>query len=486
MGKIQTLLTPLRRKLFFEGFLQKLIKIWMAASIIGLAVILLSKIIFMPDAIKIVILIFAVALFLSMIFAFVKRPQWQETAKAADALGGQERMVTALELLEKQEPSTIEKMAIEDGIAVGSQLNFAKVYHMGLPKKAFRCMVLFIILMMATGFLPSPREEKAEIYAEAKLEQVERVIKEIKKDDTLSAEEKKLLQKKMKGLSKELKRVASKEKAEAAVQKAQQELKKLEKDSVSKDLKKLAQEFAKQELTAPLAEAVEKGDTKAIEAALAKLREQMKQLTKEQLKEIEKQISEAASQMSDEELAKALEDLANAMAKGEGSAKLLNQLKNSLGTQIAQNVELRKALQDVNKKLGDKQAQQPCDGQCDGQDQGQGQGQGEGQGQGQGQGSNGQGDAGKGRGSGHIDSEEIYTRKAADKADYDTQVSGTKNEGGNSSLTQQKTIGEDGERLPYEQVFHSYQNDAMKALDEQNTPYGMRQLVSDYFSTLEK
>jgi len=65
-------------------------------------------------------------------------------------------------------------------------------------------------------------------------------------------------------------------------------------------------------------------------------------------------------------------------------------------------------------------------------------------------------------------------------------VSGAKNEGGDSSLTQEKTIGEEGERLPYEQVFYNYQNEAMKALDEQNTPYGMRQLVSDYFSTLEK
>ncbi|HBF66105.1 MAG TPA: hypothetical protein DDW34_10580, partial [Clostridium sp.] len=93
---------------------------------------------------------------------------------------------------------------------------------------------------------------------------------------------------------------------------------------------------------------------------------------------------------------------------------------------------------------------------------------------------------GNGRGSGHIEGEEIFTRKAADKAGYNTQVSGTKNEGGDSSITQQKTIGEDGERLPYEQVFHSYQNDAIKALDEQNTPFGMRQLVSDYFSTLER
>ncbi|MDD4843624.1 MAG: hypothetical protein PHU31_04750 [Anaerotignum sp.] len=484
MGKFQTLLAPLKRKLFLEGFLQSLVKFWLAASVVGLAVVLLSKIIFIPDAVKLVLGAFGIAFLFAVGFTVIKRPKLQETAAAADALGGQERMITALELLQKQEPSKMEKMAIEDGIAVGGKVDFAKAYQLRLPKKLFLWMLLLIILTMATGFLPSPREEKAELYAKAKLEQVEKVIKDVQKEESLSAEEKKLLQKEMKKLSKELKRVASKEDGEAAVQKEQQELKKLEKDSVSKDLKQLAEDFAKQELTAPLAVAAEQGDAKAIEEAMAKLQEQLQQLTKEQLAALGKQMGAAAAQMSNEDLAKALEQLSEAMENGTVSAELLDQLSEQMVAQSAQNAELREALQNANQALGDANAQTPQAGQGEGQ--GQGQGEGQGQGQGAGQGAGGAGGSGNGRGSGHIDGEEIFTRNAADKADYDTQVNGTKNEGGDTSLTEQKMIGDEGERLPYEQVFHSYQNDAMKALEEQDTPYGMRQLVSDYFSTLEK
>jgi len=40
--------------------------------------------------------------------------------------------------------------------------------------------------------------------------------------------------------------------------------------------------------------------------------------------------------------------------------------------------------------------------------------------------------------------------------------------------------------VPYDTVYQQYRNDAMCTLDEQNIPYGMKTLVSDYFSTLEQ
>lgn len=113
MGKFQTLLAPLRRKLLLEGFIQRLLRFWLAASVVGLAVVLLSKIIFMPDAVMIVFLIFGVISLFAIGYAVVKRPRLQEVATVADALGGQERMVTSLELLQKQESTKIEKVIKE-------------------------------------------------------------------------------------------------------------------------------------------------------------------------------------------------------------------------------------------------------------------------------------------------------------------------------------------------------------------------------------
>ena len=43
-----------------------------------------------------------------------------------------------------------------------------------------------------------------------------------------------------------------------------------------------------------------------------------------------------------------------------------------------------------------------------------------------------------------------------------------------------------GESVPYNQVFSAYQARALQALTDESIPYGVRELVSEYFSSLEK
>ncbi len=52
-------------------------------------------------------------------------------------------------------------------------------------------------------------------------------------------------------------------------------------------------------------------------------------------------------------------------------------------------------------------------------------------------------------------------------------------------MTEHRTMGEAGESLPYERVYQTYRNEAMKTLEEENVPYGMREMVAEYFSALE-
>lgn len=59
------------------------------------------------------------------------------------------------------------------------------------------------------------------------------------------------------------------------------------------------------------------------------------------------------------------------------------------------------------------------------------------------------------------------------------------NESGQTSMTEHRTMGEAGESLPYERVYQTYRNEAMKTLEEENVPYGMREMVAEYFSALE-
>jgi hypothetical protein len=94
--------------------------------------------------------------------------------------------------------------------------------------------------------------------------------------------------------------------------------------------------------------------------------------------------------------------------------------------------------------------------------------------------------SGQGRGSGHQETEKIYTRKAENMSGYQTQLQGQQNEQGQTNITREQTIGERGQSLPYEQVYQSYRNNALRDIENSDVPYGMRELVSEYFSTLEQ
>ena len=86
---------------------------------------------------------------------------------------------------------------------------------------------------------------------------------------------------------------------------------------------------------------------------------------------------------------------------------------------------------------------------------------------------------------GHQETERVFTRNAEGKAGFDAKVEGQENESGQTSMTEHRTMGEAGESLPYERVYQTYRNEAMKTLEEENVPYGMREMVAEYFSALE-
>ena len=60
------------------------------------------------------------------------------------------------------------------------------------------------------------------------------------------------------------------------------------------------------------------------------------------------------------------------------------------------------------------------------------------------------------------------------------------NEGGNINITDENTIGNAGESMPYSEVYNEYRNEALNSMEKNNIPYGMRDMVTEYFSTLEE
>ena len=488
MKEFLRLLAPLRHKLMAERFLKWFIYGETAAGILCLAVVVLSKfwteIPVLPFCGGFVLLGLLTALGAAF---FLRKVTEKETAETADALGGAERMITTMELLGKGTQNPVEEMAVADGFAKAKETDFAKLYRMRLPVKVLRVLALVVVLTIGAGFMPVRRDKDAEVYANAQLERIEQVKAE--ETPVLSKEEKKVFLEAAKALEKDLKTAKTKKAAEEAVREAQQNMKQLEKESVSKDLKELAETLKQEENTAALSEALEQGDEASISQAMEQLLQKMAAMDKGQAASLAQQLAEAAENISDEELQEALKALEEALENGADPAEAGEAVKNALLSQAQVNSALRSSLQKLNRNVGQQSLAKKVEGE--GESTG-GEGQGaEGEGTGGQTGSGGSGTAGvgnggQGRGFGHAEPEKIYTRSAAGKDGYDAQLKGTDSDEGQTTITEHRTMGQAGTSVPYDTVYGQYRNEAMETLENSSVPYGMRELVSDYFATLER
>lgn len=488
MKEFLRLLAPLRHKLMAERFLKWFIYGETAAGILCLAVVVLSKFWTEIPSLPLCGVFVLLGLLIALGAAFfLRKVTEKETAETADALGGAERMITTMELLGKGAQNPVEEMAVADGFAKAREMDFAKLYRMRLPVKVMRVLALVVVLTIGAGFMPVRRDAEAEAYANAQLERIEQVKKE--EIPELSKEEKKVFLEAAKALEKDLKTAKTKKAAEEAVREAQQNMKQLEKESVSKDLKELAETLKQEESTAALSEALEQGDSSAISKAMEQLLQKMAAMDKGQAASLVQQLAEAVENISDAELQEALKALEEALENGADPSEAGEALKNALLSQAQMNSALRSSLQKLNCNVGQQSLAKKVEsnGESPG---GEGQGsEGEGTG-GQttngGNGGTGTGTGGQGRGFGHAEPEKIYTRSAAGKDGYDAQLKGTDSEEGQTTITEHRTMGQAGTSVPYDTVYGQYRNEAMETLENSSVPYGMRELVSDYFATLER
>ena len=351
MKEFLRLLAPLRHKLMAERFLKWFIYGETAAGILCLAVVVLSKFWTEIPSLPLCGVFVLLGLLIALGAAFfLRKVTEKETAETADALGGAERMITTMELLGKGAQNPVEEMAVADGFAKAREMDFAKLYRMRLPVKVLRVLALVVVLTIGAGFMPVRRDAEAEAYANAQLERIEQVKKE--ETPELSKEEKKVFLEAAKALEKNLKTAKTKKAAEEAVREAQQNMKQLEKESVSKDLKELAETLKQEESTAALSEALEQGDSSAISKAMEQLLQKMAAMDKGQAASLAQQLAEAVENISDAELQEALKALEEALENGADPSEAGEALKNALLSQAQMNSALRSSLQKLNCNVG--------------------------------------------------------------------------------------------------------------------------------------
>lgn len=495
MEQLQKQLLKLRIKLLFEQWYQIALKFTIVATALSIVYIIVSKWKYLMDDTLFFSIVIVAVLFCSIFVTFLKRVTWKKTAQIADSMGYEERFITALELLEQKKQYTkIEQLVIDDALQKAQQNEIAKQYHLTIPKKEVQTIVILFAVMFATNIINTEQQRQAEQYAMAQLRKIEEVKSEINKEEELEENVLQAFNKEMDTITKNLKRAQTVEESKKIVEQAQQAVKALEKNSMPEDLKKTAEKLSQNEKTKDLANALEVGDTQAINTQMDMLLSEMENLPQEVLEQIAQEINDIG-ELNDEELKEMLENLAEQLSSG-NLAQATTQgkaLKGKLAALSQQNEDIVQNMKNLNQALASENAVSKTEqsGQSGQQGDGTGQGQGEGEQSGSGQGGVGQGsgegmNSGQGRGRGHKETEKIYTRKAENMSGYTTQIQGQQNEQGQTNITREQTIGERGQSIPYEQVYQSYRNNALRDIENSDVPYGMRELVSEYFSTLEQ
>jgi hypothetical protein len=211
------------------------------------------------------------------------------------------------------------------------------------------------------------------------------------------------------------------------------------------------------------------------------------------------------------ELKQSLGELAKKLASGEMGdiSDELDQLADSM-SELMSDENFSKAMEDLAKQLGEMQGGskdgggQQTAGQGNGNKPGTGQGQGQGHGQGKGQG----GGAGSGTDMGQENPtpiapsggiqkkdgstkkigeyEKIFTSKTLGGDGEQSNLKGQKNNSGSTDqVTTDKSQSIRGNSVPYDQVMGEYKQQALDSINSSDIPAGMKDLIKDYFSSLE-
>ncbi len=501
-----------------------------AALILGIAILLLSRFLPIYNPYGKTAIALGVFTLIALLYGLFKRPTKRQTALQVDSLGLKERIITAMELMEGDtSQSVFAQLEKKDALDKLKKLDYKK----GIPVKVNKIYLIICIILSATlalaGFIPNPMTSKAndlhknkqKITAQQK--KVEEMVKQVKADAKLTKKQKEELEKKLSELKKELKAAKNEKEIDKALKKTEKklELLKQEQDKNKESLNKLADTLSKNQITKALSDMLKNKDEKALKQELKELEKAMKNINKDDIKKLAEDLAKLAQELeSNAELSKALSDLSSKLAKGElgNLSEAMEQLGEAV-QQLMNDEDVNQALSEIQKQLQKMQSGQNTSqnqsGQKDnghvssggqGSQSGQGQGNQAGQQNGQGKGSG----AGAGSGtdmgtenptptqpSGGISKkgssekktgeyEKIFTPKTLGGDGEQSNLNGSKGSGGNTEqiiTDQSPTVA--GNLVPYNQVLGQYKSSAFESMNSSDIPTGMKDIVKDYFSSLD-
>lgn len=465
----------------------------------------------------------------AFLYSSFRTPGDAHAALKADSFGLEERTVTALELVGNQ--STFAVLEKNDALEHLKNIDYQKKIPLKPDKRYLLVCLILTAALALSGFIPNPMENRAEELHKLKAKiseqqkKADKLIEKVKDNPKLSEEQKKELEKKLSELKKELKAAKDGKEISKALGRTEKKLEYIkDKYAPGEDLNKIADAFAKNEMTKPLADMIKKGDERAFKANIKKMAEELKKLSPEERQKLADDLSKLAQEIKNNpELSKAFSQLSNKLASGElgDFSGELSELDRSI-SELMQNESIRNAISELAKELGnansnDISSQQGQQGQDGSGHQGQGNtpgGNGK-SGQGNQPGGNGQGGGqGGGAGSGTNmgsenqtpippsssginkkdgsqkkdgEYEKIFTPETLGGEGETSNLNGSKGTGGTTEqVITDKSRTVRGSSVPYNQVVGQYKDKAMESINTSDIPPGMKDMVKEYFTSLEE
>lgn len=425
--------------------------------------------------------------FAGFIAALVKRPSMKSAALSADALGLEERVITAYEL--KGRDDAMSSMQKADAVEKIKAFNIKKKIRFKRDKRRIILLFVLPVLVICISLIKTDAKAEAEIKHElekVKKEQIEKIEEEI-------------------------------EKVKEVYEPSDEEIKKLEEmlEQMKKELLDAATEKGMEKTEERFETKLEQALNESIRPeALDKLSDKLNDLNNSDLsdkerEELLKDLSEKLEKIGKYEKNDDMVEAANEIKASKGNASAIDKATKTVSVSKAQKVAEAKEKSESGEKTdvvkqGDDQdgnkngnGKESVNGKGDGDGEGSGVREGNGNGTaiegGEGEGSQtgvSQGGTGTGWDNGSETADEKNFEGGGERITIpngkgDTSVTGKANETGDSySTTEGGAFMWDGVSTDYRKVVGDYTNQAFSDMQEGTYPDSIKGIIKDYFSEI--
>ncbi|QAA35046.1 hypothetical protein [Clostridium manihotivorum] len=522
-------LKKVKARIFLRNFFKNICIGFIASTVLSIAVALISR--FTPIYGVYFIWfpwLYTLGFFTALVVTIILAPKLLEVSKIVDNFGLEQRVSTAMELMEQD--NVYKSIQAEDALDKFNKLDYKNHIKLIPAKKLALILLAVVIVLSSTFLLPDTLKDEANrlhaLNGEKKEEvkKVEQAKKEINENKKLTEQQKKELLSKVDELKKDIALAKTNKEIDKAKEKLAKKLDIDKNKQLDRDLEKLAEGLKQNEATKKLSEAIKENDQKKLDSELDKLKKDAKSMDSKQKEALKNSLSNTSSSMSSGDMKSSLDELSDALSSGDEAAinKSIDSVKGSLSKANGEKNK-NQALASLQKQLDQEQQLAEANDQND-QDQangsgngsGQGAGQGSGQGQGQGSGSgqgNGSGSGGRLAGNGTSNGsntvspysngsgignkqpgsskekeyEKVFTPSRLGGEGKTSSLNGKSgNSGSSESEITDKANATLGELKPYDQVVGEYSKEAMDNMENYQIPDGMTEIIKGYFSSLQQ